>query len=253
MAQYAVDRENAMATANLASACRDFETAYQLYLKVLDAYPNDARALDISARAAILAGHDDAAIALYKRSIQPGDRYSLGTRSALMAIYIRLGRWDDLEAERLETRKVSLAGHDRTLSADKGYPIDSPKVGIEYAQVLEFPTLHGEDNTRNEFLLYNEKDPCTGFTAHIDLESPGAGEIPPDGSPAATRTFSLIAFPTPGTEWLLKTYPAGEPAYQTVRSDVQSALSKPLTQLFDPRATCPATSSAVPSTGQHPN
>ena len=227
MSQYAADRENAMATANLALTCRDFEAAYQRYLKVLEVYPDDARAIQSAAHAAVLAGHDDAAITLYKRTFQPGARYTSSAHTTLMQIYIRLGRWDDFQAERVAARASSLDGT-LTMSRDEPFPIENLHASQEFFDVYEFPTLYGPNHTRDRFDLQNEKDICTEFTPYIDLVASDAG---------AEATYSLLAFPAPATQWLIKTYPKGEPHYQTVRADVLSAMSTPLTT-YKPPAPC---------------
>ncbi|HWG17399.1 MAG TPA: tetratricopeptide repeat protein [Acidobacteriaceae bacterium] len=229
-----------MARANLAYSCRDYEAAYQLYRKLLDTYPKDARLLTMAGETADRTGRPEEAVLLYERAFSENNRYSWNLRVRLMQDFIRLGRWQDFEAERLDTRKASLSGRDSTLPADKGYIIENPGTGHEFFNVMEFPSLHGDDHTRERYVLYEEKDPCTGFTPYIDLESPGAGSVPTDGSPATDRTFSLVAFPSLNTRWLLKTYPKGEPDYKTVRADVLSVLVKPLTLHFNANTPCPA-------------
>lgn len=244
MSQYAADRENAMATAYLALACRDYETSYQLFLKALDKYPDDARILNISATTAALAGHDDAAIALYKRTIQQASRFTYSARSSLMNIYLRLGRWDDFQAERLEARAADRAGT-LAMSRDQPMTIDQLRVGSDFVSVVEFPALYGPNHTLDRFDLRDEKDICANFTPYVDL----AASDPAGG---VNTIYSLLAFPTPATRWLIKTYPPGEPPYQTVRADVQAALAKPLTSIKPP-AICSTPTPSASNGGLSPN
>ena len=249
MSEYAAGRENALAAAIPAERCHDYEGALRIYLKVLESYPNDARVLDIAGRSAVRAGHLEESIPLFHRVLAQDqmvgvhhNSYSLGTRSSLMQVFIQLNRWQDFEAERLDARKASLAG-DRTLSPENGYPIDTLGTGNEFIRVIEFPTLHGQHNTRDRFLLYEEKNPCTGFTPYIDLEADDIDQVDfakrhPDKAAAGDRSFSLESYSTPSSQGLIKSYPNGEPSYQTVRADVLSVMTKPLTAHYGPGATC---------------
>ncbi len=258
MSQYAADRENAMAAAAAASECGDYEDAYTLYLKVLDSYPRDARVILLAAQAAVRADHLEEAIALYQRDLAQVTRNSWSIRSGLMEIYIKLNRWQDFEALRLDTRKASLAG-DKTLLPEDGYHIETLYTGREFISVLEFPTLHGDNHTRDRFQLYEERDPCTGFTPYIDLES--------DQGKDGSHGFSLVASTSPTSQWsvatqpayplspdrayssapvrwLLKSYPDGEPSYQQVRADILTLIAQPLTEHHNLSESCP---SAPPS------
>lgn len=240
MSQYAADRNNAMAAAKLATACKDYEAAYQLYLKALQSYPDDAAALLIVAGAAVLAGHDDAAVPLYQKSIQPGAGYTAGARMALMQIYIRQGRWDDFQSERLAARAASLDGK-LTMSRDQPFPIEELHAPQDHVDVYEFPTLGEPNHTRDRFDLRDEKDICTNFTPYIDLAS----------SDPASGAYSLLAFPAPDTKWVIKTYKGGEPPYQTVRADVLAAVNTPLTT-FKPPAPCRTPAPTVSNGGLSP-
>jgi hypothetical protein len=217
---YAADREKSLAGANALFNCGDFVDAYALYLKVLEKYPDDAPVLKMTAEDAIRAGLIKESVPLLQRAIAhlpQNPRYdrTWELRTLLMQDYIKLGRWQDLEAERLDTREASLAG-DPSLPPDKGYEIEEFKTLTgEYVESIEFPTLHGPDKTREQFILLGEKENCTGFTPHVDLQSP-----------AADRNFSLDLYPAPDSRTRLHSYPDGEPSYQTIRSDVLSALSK---------------------------
>ena len=246
MSEYAANRENALAAAVPAERCHDYETALRIYLKVLESYPNDARALNIAGEAAVKAGHLEGSFPLFRRSPLAGpSRDSWSVRASLMWDFIHLDRWQDFETERLDARKASLAG-DRTLSPDNGYPIEVFGTGNEFIRVIEFPNLHGRYHTRDRFLLYEEKDPCTGFIPHIDLESDDIDQVNfakehPDQAAAGHRSFSLDAYPTANSQGLLKFYPDGEPTYQTVRADVLARTKQPLAPRHDPGATCPNT------------
>lgn len=240
LAPYFADRNNAMATANLAFNCRDYEAAYQLYLKVLDSYPKDTDVLRYAAFSASSAGNYDAAIALNKRIIQAEPRFTYPARGDLMHIYIRLGRWDDFQSARLEARAADHAGT-LTNSRDQPFTIEYLMEGlgpVGTVGVVEFPALYGPNHTLDRFQLREELDMCTSFAPYIDLAAtdPAAG---------ASTTYSLLAFPTATTRWLIKTYPPGEPPYQTVRADVLSALDKPLTSIKPPAFCSTPTPSAT--------
>jgi tetratricopeptide (TPR) repeat protein len=268
MSEYSADRENALAPANAASNCGDYERAYELYLKVLDDYPKDAHAIMIAAQAAARAGRLEDAIALYQRDLAQVTRNSRVLHTGLMGVYITLGRWQELETERIATRKASLAG-DKSLSPD-GYTIETLFTGKEYISVIEYPDLHGEYHTRDRFQLYEEKDPCSGFTPYIDLESDDADQAafaklhPDKAAGGDAAAFSLIAYTSPSSQWylavpvsdyasypqafasapdrwLLKSYPDGEPTYQTVRADILSLTEKPLTKHHNLAERCAVT------------
>jgi tetratricopeptide (TPR) repeat protein len=252
MSEYAAGRENALAAAFPAERCHDYEAALQIYLKVLESYPNDARALNAAGQAAVRAGHLDESIPLFRRALANSSRVTWSLHISLMQDFIQLGRWQDFETERLTTRKASLAG-DSSLPPENGYTIDTLGTGNEFIRVIEFPTLHGKYRTRDRFLLYEEKDPCTGFTPYIDLESDDVDQVEfakqhPDRAAAGDRSFSLDAYPTANSQGLLKFYPDGEPTYQTVRADVLARMKRPLTVHYNPGATCP--DSAVPPQSQ---
>jgi len=212
-------------------------------LKVLESYPSDARALYVVGQAAEKAGHMEESISLFRRSLLAGpSRYSLGVRSHLMQDFIQLGRWEDFERERIDARKASLAG-DRTLSPEKGYPIDTLSTGKEFIRVIEFPILHGRYHTRDRFLLDDEKDPCTGFVPYIDLESDDMDQVEfkrydPDGAARGDRSFSLDAYPSPDSQGLLKFYPDGEPTYQTVRTDILAHMEQARPDRYDRDVSC---------------
>ncbi len=242
MSQYAADRENAFAPAILAERCHDYEGALKIYLKVLDSYPNDARALSMVGMAAVRAGHVEESIPLFQRALANSRNYTWSVRYSLLQDFIKLNRWQDFEAARLDMRKASLAG-DRTLPADNGYPIDSFGTGNEFLRVIEYPTLHGQHNTRDSFLLYEERDPCTGFTPHIDLESKDADQTDfsqrhPNEAAAGDRSYSLEAYPSASSETLIKLYPDSEPTYQTVRADILVQLKQPLSAIHYQGETC---------------
>jgi len=230
--QFVADRNNAEAPAILAANCRDYEASYQLYLRVLNSYPDDASVLLSTALAAVRAGHDDVAIPLYKRTFQPGAKFTMGAHSALMNIYIRQGRWDDFEAERLAARADSVAGK-LTMSRDQPFQIEQLRGPQEFFDVYEFATLYGPNHVRVRFDLREEKDICTEFTPYFDL----VASDPSSRDDGAAAAYSLFAFPAPNTQWLVKTYAKGEPPYQTVRADVLSAMNTPLTA-FKPGAQC---------------
>ena len=244
MSEYAASRENALAAAVPAERCHDYETAMRIYLKVLESYPNDARALNIVGQAAVRAGHIEESIPLFQRSLLADpSKYSLGVRASLMQDFIQLGRWQDFEAQRLNARKALLAG-DRSLPTENGYPIDTFGTGNEFIRVIEFPTLHGRFHTRDRFLLYEEKDPCTGFVPYIDLGSDDIDQVEfarqhPDRAAAGDRSFSLVAYPTANSPALIKSYPDGEPAYQTVRADVFAQMKQRLAAPHGPGEACP--------------
>jgi hypothetical protein len=228
MSQYSADRENAMAPANALFACRDYAGAFALYLKVVDQYPNDARVLMLAGGDAINAGLTEQAIPLLERSLAHSPpKYTGSSRTLLMRAYIKLNRWQDLEAERFDAWNASLAG-DTTLPPDKGYAIEEFKtLSGEFVNSIEFPMLHGPNETREQFILIGEKDHCTGFTPHIDLESPGLD-----------HTFSLYAYPAADSRTRLDSYPAGEPTYQTIRADVLAALSSGPLAPYNQEETC---------------
>ena len=152
MSEYSARRENALAAAAPLTRCHDYEGALQIYLKVLESYPNDARALNIAGMAAVRAGHIEESIPLFQRALARTPGSSWSTRASLMHNFIALNRWQDFEAERLDTRKASLAG-DKTLPSEDGYQIEILNTGNEFIRVIEFPVLHGRYHTRNRFLL----------------------------------------------------------------------------------------------------
>jgi len=235
MSAYAAARQNAIAPAYEYSKCHDFEGALQIYLNVLKTYPDDARVLYSAGQTAMFAGDLDIAIPLFQKEIAQHGRGSQSSRLCLMAIYIKLNRWDDFNALRLDTRKVTIEGHDPSLNAERGFGVETLGTGKEFLSSVEFPVLHGEFKTRDRFVLYEEKDPCTGFTPHIDFESP-------DG-----KNYSLVAYPSADTRNVIKVYADGEPSYQTVRADVLAVLPTPLTKHFEHNAPCVAKPSLVPS------
>ncbi len=242
ISEYSARRENALAAAEPLARCHDYEGALRIYLKVLESYPNDARALNIAGMAAVRAGHIEESIPLFQRALAQAPNYSWSVRASLMHDFIALNRWQDFEAERLDTRKASLAG-DKTLPPEDGYQIDTLKTGNEFIRVIEFPALHGQHHTRDRFQLYEEKDPCTGFTPYIDLESDDVDQADfdkrhPDKATAGDRSFSLDSYPTPNSQALIKFYADGEPAYETVRADILAALKQPLTAHHNQGETC---------------
>lgn len=255
MSQYAASRENAMAPANAATQCHDYERAFALYLQVVDSYPKDARALMIAAQAAVRAGHLEESIPLFKQARVQAGHYSWSDRAGLMAVYIKLNRWDDFEAERLDARKASLAG-DKTLSAENGYLIDSIQSKEETVNVTEFPTLHGQYHARDRFLLYEEKDPCSGFTPYVDLESDDSDQAifakrQPRKAAAGDRSFSLVAYLAPDSPLLLKSYRAGEPSYRTARAYMLSHIDKLLTAYRNLRTPCTLPATPPEPQGNH--
>jgi hypothetical protein len=169
MSQYAVDRENALAAAIPAERCHDYEAAFQIYRKVLASYPNDAQALIITARAATNAGHIEESIPLFKHALVGMHRLSVSVHESLIEAYTQLGRWQDVDAERIEMRKASLAG-DSSLPAT-GYSIDNLSSGARYMSVVEFPVLNGRFHTRDRFLLYSEKTRVAA-SLHISIWNP---------------------------------------------------------------------------------
>jgi hypothetical protein len=219
----------------------------------------------LTAQAAVNAGRLQEAIPIYRQDLAHVTRNSFTLRAGLMSVYIRLNRWDDLETERLAARKASLAG-DPTLSIKDGYVIDTLHTPAGDATVTEYSLLKAPFNTRDHFLLVDRKDPCTGFTPYIDLESDDANQPAldashPDRKATGDRAYSLVAYTAPGSQWyvssaphgseeypsqatysgppqawIVHSYPDAEPTYQTLRSDVLSILAKPL--LPNP-ASCP--------------
>jgi tetratricopeptide (TPR) repeat protein len=255
MSQYAASRENAMAPANAATQCHDYERAFALYQQVVDSYPTDARALMMAARAALRAGRLEESIPLFKQSLAQGGRYSYSERFYLMSVYIKLNRWDDFEGERLDARKASLAG-DKTLSAEKGYLIDTIQSKEESINVTEFPTLHAPYRIRDRFLLYEEKDPCSGYTPYVDLESDDADQADfvkrhPSQAAAGDRSFSLVAYLTPDSPVLLKSYRDGEPSYHTDRADFLALIDKLLTAHRNLRTPCTLPATPPQTQGSH--
>jgi tetratricopeptide (TPR) repeat protein len=242
-------RENALHPAMYAEGCKDYQRAYNLYQKVLADYPNDASVMQRTARAAIEADKLEEAVPLLQQVIisaltppppptHPGEPRRVaripctgGERATLMDIFIKLKRWQDFEAARLDTRKAALAG-DACLSITDGFLIEpSLDTGHEFVKVIEFPAPHGEYHTRDRILLYQRKDSCSGFTPYIDLESDDADQAAfvaahPDKAAGGDRSYSLDYYPAPDSQALLKFYKDGEPSYETLRADIMRIVAK---------------------------
>ncbi|WP_263355865.1 tetratricopeptide repeat protein [Acidicapsa ligni] len=226
---YAAGRENAFAAAYAATHCHDYVGALPLYRKALSDYPDDPRALILTAEAAAKANQTEEAITLFQRALARESNFTWSTRIALMRAYMSLNRWEDFESERADTRRAALNG-DRTLSQKDGYPIDTLRTDTTFVRVIEFAKLHGVSHTRDRFLLYGEKDACTGYIPYIDLESNDIDQESfakryPDKAAAGMQSYSLESYLTPNAHGTLKIYPDGEPDYQVLRADVLDALA----------------------------
>lgn len=199
MSAYAAQRENALAPAYAAQKNHDNEGAYKLFKQALEEYPNDARAMMLTAQAAQLAGHPEEAVSLYERIIADSNaalRKRTGTRllPTLIQLYASLGRWTDFDKARATARQESLDG-DPALPADNGYVIENYTDGARHIQVLEFPKPFGRYHTRYRFLTVSQFDPNTHFTPYVDLESDDIDQISfkqqhPDKAAAGDRAYS---------------------------------------------------------------
>lgn len=153
MSAYASERENELAPAFAAEKQSDYQTAFRLFEKYLDDYPNDARALMLTADAAKLSGHLKRAAELYHRAIESSPANHAGTPLiGLLQTDAALGRWDDFAAAQKQARESSLSGN-KFLPQDRGYVIEDYSGGDRHIQVLEYPKLKGQFHTRYRFFF----------------------------------------------------------------------------------------------------
>ena len=229
MTAYASERENELAPAFTAEKKHDYQTAFRLFQKFLDDYPNDARALMLTAEAARLSGHLERAAELYHRSIEAAPGHAETPLIGLLQTDAALGRWDDFEATQKQAREASLSGN-KFVPENRVYVIEDYREAGRHIQVVEYPKLRGQFHTRYRFFFLSEFDPQNHFTPYIDVESDDIDQIEfakqyPEKAATGDRSFSIDSYPAPRTQGLIKFYPEGEPTYKTVRADVFATLS----------------------------
>jgi tetratricopeptide (TPR) repeat protein len=226
----------------------DDAAALTAFLSVLTTYPNDLIVLRYSAAAAMGAGQNEQALALFQRALAQFPSKPWPIRTAIIVLEARLNRWDDFDRDVAMLRNAKKGGMEHDLDDNAGFVIDEFESGRGQVQGVVLPLQAGRYHTLYRFLLpawveldsraqaaAEAKDPsrCVkrDFQPHIDVESDDVDQAAfakahPELAAKGGRSYSLDAYESPCTQALVTIYPDGEPRYETVRADVVKAIMK---------------------------
>ena len=251
-AEQATKRNDMMRPAFERLRANDPAGAYAAMKPVLAAYPDDLRVLRYTAQAAEAAGKEAEAIPLFDRALLLKPKQPWPLRLGRMEAEAHLAgagatNWDAFNRDLADLRAAKKAGTDAGLASSNGFVVDSFQAGGVLVQTVIFPMLAGSFHTLYRFLLpvgaaarttvqaqanSPDQDRCHDpkFQPYLDVESDDSDQASfvqahPDRAAKGDRLYSLDTYGGPCSQGLIKFYPEGEPAYQTVRGDVIKALA----------------------------
>ncbi len=226
------------------------KAAYTALNSVLTTYPNDLYVLRSTGAAAMGAGLNEQAIALFRRALALYPHEPWPLRLAIIILEARLNRWSDFDRDVTALRAAKKNGLDHGLDHNAGFVIDEFDVGDGRVQAVIFPLQSSRYHTLYRFLMPQQTElnapaqasasantasaRCNNpdFEPYMDMESDDVdqGEFKkahPDKAAQGERSYSLDSYPSPCSQALIGFYPDGEPTYEKVRGDVIHALTSP--------------------------
>jgi hypothetical protein len=173
----------------------------------------------IAGNAAWAAGDLEEAADYYRRSLERPDDHPWGIRLSLLQVNAALGHWDDFAQERRTVEDAAMRGDPQLPEVLKnGFLIERLAVGSQLVEVIDYPEPDQADSVRYRFRLGGRPLSASVFVPHIDfVESPGN-----------THQFVLKQYSGSQGQTLIRSYSAGEPVYQDVRTDVLHLLETQL-------------------------
>jgi hypothetical protein len=229
------------------------EAAYVALHSLLAVYPDDVHVLRYCAVAAMRSRHDVEALDLFRRALAQRPRQPWTLREAMILIEARVGHWDDFDRDVAALRSAKKVGMDHGLDDNNGFVIDQFDDGAGQVEGVIYPLQTGRYHMLYRFMLPEQAEMnapaqasaqgngssssarCNNpdFQPHMDVESEDVDQkefakAHPDKAAKGERSYTLVSFTSPCSQGLVKFYPDGEPAYETVRADVlKAALSGP--------------------------
>ena len=222
------DTTDPLAVGKAAMQRKDYAGAREFFGRYVSENPNSLEAKMFLGGADLALGHPKDAIVDFQDCLKQ-DPNAWTAHESLILAYAQAEEWADFDRERAllqAARKSNATG----LSMEGHDVIDILRVNGETYQAWFFPKLHGQFNTRYVFLHFDAQGKADHF---IQCESDDADQgffvkAHPKEAAAGERSFSLDSY-TVGekgmTQALIKFYPDGEPAYETVRTDALKVLS----------------------------
>jgi tetratricopeptide (TPR) repeat protein len=212
----------------------DAAGAFAALQPALTAFPTDLLVLRYSADAAMAAGKNDSALALFQRALATHPPQPWPLRLAVIRLQARLGNWPEFAKDLAELKAAKKDGRDAQLARADGFLVDEFEVSGLTVEVEYFPLLAGKYKTLYRFLLPPSASPKTGdgpgcddprFRPYLDVESDDADQAGfqkrhPELAAKGERSYSLDTYPGPCSQGLIKFYWEGEPKYEAVKADV---------------------------------
>jgi tetratricopeptide (TPR) repeat protein len=225
------------------------KAAFASLSSVLTTYPNDLFVLRYTAAAAMGAGQNEQAIALFRRALALYPRNPWPLRNAVIILEARLNQWADFDRDVAALRSAKKNGMDHGLDNSPGFVIEEFEGGTGMVQGEIYPLQSGRYHTLYRFVLPAGEVTAPArsgssssavaarcvnpdFQPHLDAESDDADQpefrkAHPDRAAKGERSYALILYGAPCTQDLVGFYPDGEPTYERVRADVVRVLTGP--------------------------
>jgi tetratricopeptide (TPR) repeat protein len=213
----------------------DAAGAFAALQPALAAYPKDLQVLRYAGDAALAAGKNEAALALFERALATHPAQSWPLRLAVIRVQAKLGNWAEFTKDLAELKAAKKDGGDAQLARADGFLVDEFEVSGLTVEVEYFPLLAGKYKTLYRFLLPVSAARKSGdgpgcedaqFRPYLDVESDDADQAGfqkrhPELAAKGERSYSLDTYPGPCSQGLIKFYWEGEPGYAAVKGDVE--------------------------------
>ncbi len=223
------------------------KAAFEALNSVLTKYPNDIYVLRYTAAAAMGAGQDEQAIALFRRAMALYPHNPWPMRNAVIILEARLNRWADFDRDVAALRMAKKNGMDHGLDSSTGFVIDEFDMGTGLVEGEIYPLQSGQYHMLYRFQLPEGEliaparpgsssssipSRCENrdFRPHLDVESADVDQAEfrkahPDKAAKGDRSYTLILYGAPCAQALAGFYPDGEPSYEKVRGDAIRVLT----------------------------
>jgi hypothetical protein len=219
-----------LAEAKQELAAKHFIHAKTLFAAYLKAHPESVDA-ETGVGDAEIALHEYQAAELTYRSVVAKQPNAWRAHKNLVIIEAALGRWEEFDRERAVLRAARERGEEG-ISARESDVIDGFDVGGKHWIVREYYLPAGRSLTRYNFEYFGADGRVKEYISLESAEAAKAAAAEGDVLRAdeqarqeAVKDFALDWY-TGESHGAVKTYPAGEPTYETVRADVMRWLRK---------------------------
>ncbi len=200
----------------------DFSKCVSMYEQVASAAPDNVQAQNMIGNCAERANDYSRAVAAFKRALElmPDESHNI---SGLMETYNLAGMKSEADALRQHIHDL---GQQKRLPPNFHFVIERFAVGDKNVEVTEFyPDLAGKFNFKYWFTVTDKAN----NSYRIALESDDIDQVSykkkhPADAAAGKRSFSLDGY-YPGPRHATFKFYDGDPTYETVRADVQDAVS----------------------------